>query len=434
MKKIFSFAVIFCLLLFCVPLSTACAPPHPLMNLTIKNYSDYEELSIGYIEESTSPSASPQGNTLSMQVMNSETFANTGKKKVGLIGKHKDGYYKQLEFEEKQESDVIKHHYGLFGYMDVGPFLFLSYSIDSDGTNPRVGLRYGPYNERYTLLMDKASGKIFDVTNDNIWLYDGANYYYTTNAVIGWTSYNGLCKYTVENKMLKRETILEAPLNDFNPLIMVDRFGNIYIPSRDNNYTYMITNKGQIKTILGASFAPNDIMYVGNQCFNENGELEEATFVPTDFTNLKFKHHQGDLDSNPIQLYQENNTYYYHDTQTNSNVIAKYTFFNDIEYSIDYIQLEKFVSNFNSIHIGKKLYFLSGTEIYYIDILSGKATTLVSDYFFNALYLNEVGDLVFDGLDSYLNKIKGTINPDDDSIQLGVTKKEKSIFFRTAIN
>ena len=433
MKKILSFALVFCMLLFCIPLSVACTePPHPLMNLTIKNYSDYKELSIGYIIDNSNPSPQPQSANLAMQVMNTETLTSQGKKKVGLIGKHKNGYYEQLEFEEKKESEIIKTHYGLHGYLDEGPFLFLCYTTYSTGRKPVMGMQSVQGNQVYILLVDKASGKIFDVTEEPMNLLNEPAFYYTSNAFFSWT-YKGLYKYTVENNILKRETILENHQSDFDDPLMVDRFNNVYFNStEDYTKTYIITNQGQLKTLTNAKFAANNIMYVDNQWINENGELENATFIPTDFTNLKFKDYQHHIDFT-ILLHQEANTYYYR-TGDHSDTIVKYTFLNDIEYTIEKIKFEKYSPNFSAISINKKLYFLSGTEIFYIDIDTGKANTIVSNYFFDQLYQNDTGDLVFEAIDAQLNQIKGTINPETDTTQIGVTKKEKNIFFRTAIN
>ncbi|MBQ2713372.1 MAG: hypothetical protein IJF22_00200 [Clostridia bacterium] len=423
MKKIFSFAVILCMLIFCVPLSAACTPETPLhekIDLTIKNYSNYDGLSIGF-----------QNQTMQGMSLLSNESEETVNSKLKLLGKHKDGYYEEIQFEEENDGEIITTQYNIHAIQDVGPFLFVGYTNYPNVTTLSYKINNSNYGTKYLYLIDKDSGKMFDITGHHINLYTHGMHCYSENALFcTFGDFAGITKLSVKNNLLNIEEFLDtSKLLSFEFPIMTDKFNHLYsTPKSGSNQRFMISSQGQLSQISNAQLGANNIMYIGNQWINENGELTTATFVPENFTNLR---HQSTIDANVTLLYQNNNTYYYR--KNTENKIIKYTFVNDIEYTIEEITMQNHIRGTNGVALGQKLYFLSETSIFYIDIPTGQQTTITSQYFFNKLYLNAENELIFEALDSSLNDVKGIINP-DDTIEVGITQKDFKIYFIAPIN
>lgn len=422
MKKIFSFAVIFCLLLFCVPLSTACAPETPLhekIDLTIKNYSNYDGLSIGF-----------QNQTMQGMSLLSNESEETVNSKLKLLGKHKDGYYEEIQFEEEHDGEIITTQYNIHAVQDVGPFLFVGYTNNPIITALSSTIN-NTYNNDYLYLIDKVSGKMFDFTEHKINLSTMGVYCASENTLFALSmSSEIVLKVYIKNAELCIEELFEpSKLLNFQYPIITDKYNNLYsTPASDSNECYMISAQGELKQLTNAKLAANNIMYVDNQWINERGELEEASFVPTNFVNLKTKEFGYAANNNFI--FKENNVEYYRKTSGN---IIKYTFTNNIEYNVEEIIIPTSLQQKNGLASSKKLYFLDETSILYIDVTNGNTTTITSHYFFNKLYLNAENELIFEALDSSLNDVKGIINP-DDTIEVGITQKDFKIYFIAPIN
>ena len=420
MKKILSLALMG-LMVLCLPMMTACSG-HKTVNLTIANFANYDRLSVGYQNQIATAS------TLSTVEGTADTFAT--KKKLKLLGKHKDGYYEQVEFEEEQDGKTITKNYHINSIDDIGPFLFVGYTKHQPA-ELKLNLAHTD-NYSYVLALDKSTGKMFDISDYSIIISRVNSYSASPNALFTTGTSSGkttIIKMYVTNNTLHVEEILERP-TDFNlDGWLVDKYNNMFFQSlQDDTKTYVLTSQGQLKTLTNATFAFNDIMYVGNQWVNANGELENATFVPDDFINLKV---EAEMNYRCKFLYQENNNFYYRNSTENK--IVKYSFTNDIEYSIEIIEMQNCLINNSGIAFDKKLYFRSGTEVFYVDITTGQAKTLSSDYFFNKLYI-ENDALIFEALDTYRNNVKGEIDPITDEVTIGVTPKQYEIFYIAALN
>ena len=428
MKKILTLSLMICFVLACCPIFVACNAPLEPINLTIANYSKYQSLTVGVEAEPTS--------TVSGMSFMSNTTQN---KKPQLIGKRADGSFEKISFEEEQEGKTITNNYGIMSAYSMGDFLFLTYVRNYTGKvyNEHSNL-FSSDNSHYTFVLEKTSGKMFDITQENLEISCGSSTSGVSENSFFATSWmkNKIFRYTIVDGQLEANEILDKnKFTDFGNEFFVDRYNNIY-----SKNGYMISASGKMSSISTSfKIAKNNIVYVDNKWVNATGELEDATFIPNDFTNLNYTYtsysnQMSSFVNERFLVFKEGNVSYYrnYNESPDCSKIYKYEFINDIEYTVEVINLEQFETN-QGIILNDRIYFLNGTEVYYTNIKTGEATSISSEYFFNKIYTNNQGEIIFEGVDSYLDDVIGVISI-NDTVSVGVTPKQFEIYYIEAIN
>lgn len=390
-----------------------------LNNLKIANYLNYESIAVG-----------TKGQLYTQKSFNALKVKNESKNKPVLIGKNKNGYYEQIVFEGNKG---FTDKYNVSFVQDSNSFLFIGYTKNYDGP---VYKSLNNSQSDYRLVLDKRSGKLYDITDYEINIYSNGVYGFTDDAFYCLVRINNkdkLFKFSVVDEMLQAEELFDyEKVGVFNLIYGIDRYGNIYFDSK-----YMLTANGQLIKLNGkVKLGMNNIAYIGDQWVNSDGELEPASFVPNDFTNLSLLIDVAQ-NAKTFCIYEDGNTSYYrlpfeNNDSIDMGVIYKYEFLDNIRYTVQKIKLSKFEKN-EGIILKDRIYFQNANEVYYVNIKDGSYNIINSEYVFNTIYSNNQGEIIFEGVDSYLNDVVGVINY-DNSITVGVTQKEYNIFYEMPIN
>ena len=426
MKKIVNFCLAFCLLFSCFAFVGCNRGGLQNINLTIENFENYQSISVGV----------PKANMANVPAGVARLAEAKGKKaKPQLIGQRPDGSFETISFEEEEDGETLISNYGIRAVKEVGRFLVVEYKQNHSGEV--LDYINGWTDDSIFILLDKETGKMFDVTKYRLNVFTQGMYCASADSLFSNCNSGAICKFTVVDGQLEvKELIDESKVTVFNNTFISDRYGNLYSVKG-----YMFSTAGKLSTFGEFEIAQNGIVYCGDQWVNAEGELEEATFIPTDMTTVSYLTEQRSLSfcyrGNESLVYQEGNTYYYRDSTNSSynmgyDKIYKYTFKNDIEYTLEVISMQKYKAN-KGVIIGERIYFLDETEIYYINIKDGQYTSLVSEYFFNKLWTDNQGGVLFEGVDEYLNDVTGEIAP-DGTTTIGITPKNYEIYYISPIN
>lgn len=415
MKKFLVISFLVCLMIVC-PMMVACSGEQLPLSLTIANFDNYQSISVG-VE-----------NTQSSRVLLSN--GNNQKRKPHLVGKRKDGSFEKISFEEQKDGQKIVNNYGIVAIKNVGSFFILKYALGYTGEVSNEISSWGSGDILYAL--HKKSGKMFDISNNPVNVFTRGVY-----CVSGDDSFFALellgdkkiSKFSVVDGELEVKEVLDlSKFNAFSCQFVADKYGNMF--SRNG---YILTTQGELSVFdTDVKIAKNGIAYVGNKWVTAEGVLEDAEFVPNDMTNLNFA--DDYYGEEKYLVYQEANTSYYRSTQTSeqSGKIYKYTFTNEIEYTLEIINLQKYEDK-TGVIIKDRIYFLDSTEIYYVNVNDGSFVSISSDYFFNKIYTDNQDNIIFEGIDNYLNDVVGIVSQ-NDIVSVGITPKQFEIFYISPIN
>lgn len=423
-NKIFSVCLMLSFIITCSLSFFACNDNKPLLNLSIANYAHYESIVIGsHNNLLDSYSVSTNNKKLAKSQSNNQ--------RPQLLGKLTNGEYKEVDFEEDTD---LTSYYAISAVKNLNDFLILVYSKDYYGDVKTEIQTYS--SDDYMLALYKPTGKIFDITQYKINVYTQGIYSISNNSFFTISNDSRfILKFTVINNKLEiKEIVDRTKVSAFNSYYISDKYGNIYSLKGNQDYQYMITTKGLLKKLdENIKIGVNGIAYINNKWINAQGELEDATFIPTDWIN-PLMNNFGFQGYNNL-IYKENNDFYYRLTLSNgekSNEIIKISFKDDIQYTIEKIQLEKYEKD-SGVIVRDRIYFLKDSEVYYVNIKDGSYISLNSDYLFNKIYTNNQGDIIFEGVDNYLNEITGVILQ-NGSIVIGIEPKEYTIFYVDSLN
>ncbi|MGN1077158.1 MAG: hypothetical protein ACI4ST_01460 [Candidatus Gallimonas sp.] len=417
-------------------------------------------------------------------VFRAEAYKDEKQKMPELYGRRKDGSYEQIEFEEENN---ITTKYGLSCMQQVGNFVLLRYQKGHIGeVMSFFSSRYYSSSfsfEGYDLLLDKRSGKLFDITD-----YYFDSFVFGRCGIADNTLYclefdrteperNGapyLCRISINENELKLERMIDTKLLGAFRLFVLDKYGNIYSTDDYQNglrecYVYKQTTGTIEKFNKSFAIAANGIAYLQKQTIddetgetvsswgewiNSEGEAEEAEFIPDKMaTNdiyyecsnfdyrVFFAHGQGfdiGLDNYERYLFREDDFYYCLDRYCERcpEEIMKYEFLDDVRYEVEFIDLEKcerYNGGDNTVYAGERVYFLNSEEVYYINMKDGSAHTLSSGYIFKKIYSDNQGGVIFEGLDERMNTVTGMIGA-DDTVTVGITPREYEIFYIASLN
>ncbi len=438
--KIISISLAICVVVATAVILAVCL--HPKQNydkLVVKNFDSYTQICAGYVNESLS---SKSTNTMSLSTVSA---ASNNKSVSKLIGLKEDGTYEPITFVNKNNKDVKQSLY-LWGFQTYNNFTFLRFGTVS---TDNISSTYDNCSGDGYILSNKT-GKIYKDTKDIIAMRPQES----VNAVYAQPRYQRkIIKIYEQNEQLIIEEVFNMDDLDAFSSFFVDRYGNIFSENKryiiKTNKTIEQLNVDRSKMYRGM----NEIIYCGDKWFNENGELVDASFVPSNRINFN-PNTRINANEESHLLKRSGNAYYYYDNDDRYYVkaipdenditgftqqfvgdrIFKVTFTDEIQYTIEEIPLESYVKKTERyVFANDKLYFITSTEIYYLDIETGKKTTISSNYLFNEMWSDNMGNVCFSALDNNMNKINGVINP-DDSTSVTVTPSKYEIIYITPLN
>ena len=422
MKKILTVCLLCCLLFVGTFTLVGCnnSNEHKDMNLSISNYENYTSLSVGQINETYTMQNS---NSLSISMM-----SNKKNKKTYLLGKDKDGSFKKIDFNENNQ---FIERYNVVAVKDIGNFLILLYSQNFVDNVATEITGYG--FDDYFFALYKPTGKLFDITKYHINVFTMGVYSAYGNSFFSISYKNNdeiIYQFSVENNILKIEERFNMSLvSDFGVTFITDKYGNIF--STHNGATnisrYIITANGKIQKLNeNVNIAVNGVAYTNNAYFDENGNLIETEQIPSlinpYYINKSFV-------GNKFLIYSNNNVSYFRQISNSSSdrpgEIIKCEFNSDNSYTITTIEMQKYEKD-NGVIIKDRIYFLNGSEIYYVNIIDGTYNSISSDYIFNKMYTDNQDSIIFEAINENMDIVIGNISY-DGNISVGIQEKEYSV-------
>jgi len=118
-----------------------------------------------------------------------------------------------------------------------------------------------------------------------------------------------------------------------------------------------------------------------------------------------------------------------------SNKLFKVETINETQFSITEITLEDYESgSFAKLVVANdNIYFLDNNEIYYISIETGEKTSMSTSYIFYNIWSDNMGNVLFSGVDSTLNDVEGSINSNNE-VTLDVFDNGYQVIYVSPIN
>lgn len=418
-------------------------------NLHIKNWETYSAFGAGFVNaESNTASAMaavPQEN---------------GKQYTRLFGVNIDQQYEEIKFEtnddEKTEVEQQLNVREFSSFKNFSIVLMDTMQVD-EITSFQYNNSYfkSNYKNPYLYLIDNKTGYIYSLGVFNFIYYFDYQIQESSNSLyfLGLSDEEEIVidgcptnwyihKLSIENSSLKIEKII-CPYKIFHDITsqyIVDCYNNLYFLADNDNTTYIYTN-GELKSFKhNITKAMNGRIYVIDDNMhtyvNENGELTTSDFdIPT--TYLFNNNNLIKTSANTLYYYCGNGStnqlaYFYnnHDTLTPKTTIYKINFINDLEFTYEEINIE---STNKYVVANDRLYFLNDNEIFYVDIQTGYKTALITDYIFSNIYSDNRYNILFEGVDSHLNNVSGTITKNDE-ISLEIQPHAIRVIFIQPLN
>lgn len=420
MKKLFSFSIL--LLILIMPLmAVGCGAQntHIDLNLSIVNFSEFEDL---LVADYTSIDATANNIAAfsNAQESNIVSTKKTNQEKPKLFGRHHNGSFEKIKYEESSD---FESNYFVSAIQKLGNFVFINFARD-------VNKIYNTYNnspQDYGFVLDKKTGKMFDITKYGVNIYTSGVYGVSNDAFFSLLHLNGnshgsIYKFSIVDGRLEIKELIDLrKVSSFGIEYKVDRYGNIF----SKNGKYILTSQGELRRLDSkVNVAFNGIAYSGNSCFDKNGDLVPATWVPSNFLNMKDYYEAW----NQNIIYQSDNEIYYRDLRYSKNKIIKYTILNDIEYKVEEIIMQKSEDN-TGVVLNERIYFLNDSQIYYVTIKDGSYFEISSEYIFNSIYSDNLGNICFTAVTNNLDNVEGIINYTDNSVEIKMFKNDYKVFY-----
>lgn len=448
-----------------------------LDKMYIANFSSYTALGVG--EKSSSSSSSSNVASIGIQTV----FADSNKKDNKVIGVDHSGDAEEVKFCKN------KNGKGEISQKDWRPIYFISFNKFSLVTF--ISSYYGPENfnqtfaiynntteeHRKSFLIDNKTGKIYSLSIPYIeggfvfgqfTFSDNPQYYYESDTslympVVYSRFDNKLQKHLLDlyvfklsivDSNLEIKEMLNSDLLDFHPYIMVDRFDNLFLSytnlhtehpdvwsSRSvNSYDYMINANG-LTNLNGMALYKGLNGYVYSsalgqpkQKFNASGELED-TIDTTSKVNLTSKTLLKRVDN--VEYHYASSSAIKDYTIANPpsrNYIYKLTWIDANNYSLETIPVQLTITQ-DTQHVTTpdRIYFLDVNGLYYADVLTGQVETLSSQYIFQSISTDFLGNVVFTATNNQLKLVTGIIR-NDGTIDISIKNYDFKIMYITPIN
>ena len=306
-----------------------------------------------------------------------------------------------------------------------------SYIIDNDtGEMYSLNLKELNNNNNFSLAFISYQTQFFEEegidreqTEDSIYFYTGHN-----------RDIQKVFRLYVEDDELVVKEIYNENLGLECETYFVDKYNNFYIrPVYQQNYytkvSYCISNGKLIRLDTKLRKDLNGIAYTedGTMQVNENGELVLSTFVGEHIW----------LSS--VDLVKKIGTieYYYRDevdsvenTLKGMNCIFKVTRQDEDNYTFEKIDIQNWESIKPKQYVLTKdyMYFRSEEKIFKTEITTGLTTELISEYYFTDIWTDNLGNVSFKALNSYMQNIYGIIN-NDGQIEIDIQDREFVIVY-----
>lgn len=457
MKKILALGIFCFVTLFAVacskPDEKGKNPKFDLENTVIKNFSNYSYIGAGYIDNSSSNAGGP-----SVKLSFLSDTGNDEEYNMKLVGKNKDGDFEEVKYEN-DKGEEIEQTWRLKDMTSIGRFTFVTYTnLDMFTFNQwadyTVGsgafyLHWGGANgdSDKTYVIDSLRGKVYPITEEfsnTVHSLEMNPVYgqlqYTENEIYVLKSgtYGGIYKiYIEEDKLALKKIIGYEHTNIRDRNMMVDRYGNVFLQSADNDnsfigenaksYEYVIKNNLTLgilddethlaKSVNGVVYSMKDVLgetKIDNK-INEFGEFVDIE----EGEGFVYSHY------NLVNVNGNDKYYVYEDkllktTWTNSDFVIS----EEIELTRNYNEYA---------YISNRIYFLHESSIYYYDLENNNYYDVTSDYLFDSISVGYDNDILFTGIDFSLNEINGIIKS-DGSLEIETNKREWEIMYIEPLN
>ena len=437
-----------------------------IANMYVANFDEYTAIGSGYVAEE--------------QVYNSNMAyadSNNGRNKKHMIGVRKDGKVEKIKISDKEGDKVVEQTWNLTSMLSFNNFTVLEYSKDSTYSSygdPEYFADYdNPWSSYKTFIMDNRTGKFYSISEI------GSNYYYFNRALynfdasesenciyfssFGVNSYydSGVALYRayVENEVLKIEKVFDYNLfNDVNKQeVMVDKYDNVYVvdsvygtwfsDSTTIHYLqkirFLITKTGNIKPIGEECFRSiNGIVYTKDKTkqFDANGEMVDNSFLGCD----------ENIERELLVKKIGNVEYYYGCNLENDNfravqgrsyradIICKITWIDAVVFEFEEIKIDDYNSDtrFDQIQYvvtQDKIYFSNDDKIFSIEITTGNKEVLTSDYIFNTIETDNLGNVIFTAVGNQMTTVNGIID-NEGNISVITKKPEYEVYYIKALD
>ena len=442
--------------------------------LVIKDFEQYDKIGVGV--ESTSASSTNGLGFISL----GNTFASSGKKKHKLIGQKKNGEIEQLILKDMTTEEETTPSLEVTQIWSGKNFTIIKYSTwyESYIYNNCLFERQPNYQALY--LIDNNTGKFYSLnnflkfsigrrndhdsfveaelaeSNDSLIVFGILEKDFDYNYSSFETEKCSLFELKIVENELKIEKLIS--FKDYNfANYFVDRYSNIYIGGKYNatngslEYMYTRTYDAQVKgikftpsAILKASenyaietiteelvFSQNKIVYTANgqYYYNEYGEK-----VTNDFSGFDYFHTKDTL------IQKDGNTEFYYlnewrwdiDQEKPVYYIEKLVWIDDTKFTIEEIIINDYTDNY--VFTNNKIYFLKNEEVFSISIYDGAKESLVSDYLFNDIQTNNLGEVLFTAINKTDRQaVNGKINKEGE-IEINFQKIKYDVLYIKPLN
>ena len=137
------------------------------------------------------------------------------------------------------------------------------------------------------------------------------------------------------------------------------------------------------------------------------------------------------VEENKVEfISKKNNIDYYFEKETNS--IIKTIWTDNTNYSSETIKLNLNYTYSSYAFTQNKIYFLNENHIFYINIETNQQQDVISEYYFNSISSDNLGNIYFEAINSSLDDIAGIINNNGD-IQVFKTKNAFKVIYISPI-
>ena len=438
--------------------------------LIIKNFEQYDKIGVGV--ETTSASGMGGLGFVSLGT----TYASSGNKKYKLVGQKENGEIEQLILKDMKTDKQTTPKLFLSGLWSGENFTIVEYRKNSNYGYFRTDGDFALYEDTAFYLIDNNTGKFYSL-NDFFRFKvggdvmtggetSGKEWSESNNTLIvlgvlkkdlsasNHTRQDSLFELKIVENELKLEKLISVKDYNFNDYV-VDRYSNIYIGGTfkengggktsmfDGNYydnytngikilpsAVLVANKDyQIETISeNLVLSENKIVYTadGQYCYNENGEKVANDFA--DFNHFYFEDSLIQKNGNTEFYYvnkwdQEGQLYY---------CIDKLVWTSDTEFTVEEIKIDDYADKY--VFTNDRIYFLKNEEVFSISIYDGSKESLVSDYLFNDIQTNNLGEVLFTAINkSDRQVVNGKINKDGE-IEINFKKIKYDVLYIKPLN
>lgn len=401
----------------------------------IANFENYTAIGAG-VETDVASGISGE-RTVSMTVANS---SNTGARLIGIDknGKAERIKYKKHKDDNDDESEEIVYVLRamcVFEKYTIVSFVDASHHLPFLEGNSNV---FDAYNGEQVYLIDNSCGKFYSlngyydgyVISYNIGLFaewsesDDAIYFigfkYAYDAMYG-TEKAAICKAYVENDILVIKEMTEPYKAGLSIEYFVDRYGNIFLEDNNRKYQYMVDDEGKLSRLDDFYYrALNGIAYGRHSatCINEKGEVVSSSLKES---SMAFSQEE-------LLKREDNCEYYLQDYK-----LYKVEWIDEVRFNITtlYESAEKLMC----AAAGEYVYFCEDLSIFRVEIVTGQKSLLPLEepMFFTSIKSDNLGNVLFEALDSHQNKVNGMID-NEGHIFKDVTPSKFEVYYIRPLN